>query len=93
MVDAVTYYFSGEDILTRGDLGVARSGGRPLTTQKAEQAIAHFFQTEDAMLVRGAGTMAIRSALYSVCRPGDSILVHDAPVYPTTLSTFEMMGS
>ena len=60
LVDCITRYFSGSESLTRGDLGVRQPGNQPLTTQKAEQAIASFFGAEDCILVRGSGTGAIR---------------------------------
>lgn len=44
------------------------------------------------MLVRGAGTGAIRLGLHSFCTTGDRILVHDAPIYPSTKVSMEMLG-
>ena len=46
--------------------------------------LAEFFDAEDAMLVRGAGTGAIRSACMTVLEPGSSVVIHDAPVYTTS---------
>ena len=44
------------------------------------------------MLVRGAGTAAIRMALHSYLTAGQTLLVHDAPIYPTTQTSIEMMS-
>lgn len=92
LVDTITRHFNGYAILSQGDLGVHPSGNRPVSTQKAEQVIADFFNQENAMLVRGAGTMAIRLALSSMVEPGDTILIHAAPIYPTTETTIKMLG-
>lgn len=92
LVDAVTKYFTGDEILTRGDLGVVKGLNQPLTTRKVEKVLADFFQCEAAMLVRGAGTNAIRQALHATVGTGGTLLVHDAPIYPTTKHSIEMMG-
>lgn len=91
-VDAVTEVFSGDELLTRGDLGVAGEWNMPQTTKKVQQVLARFFHAEDAVLVRGAGTAAIRYALNAVLAPGDAILIHDAPIYQTTINSMEVMG-
>lgn len=90
LVDEITQVFSGTEILTGGDLGVVSGLNQPQTTKKVESVLANFFATESAMLVRGAGTMAIRLALHALVKSGDTILVHRAPIYPTTKSTLEM---
>jgi len=92
MIDEITKVFNGADFITRGDLGVVSGLNKPQTTKQAEQVIAAFFSAESALLVRGAGTAAIRYALFASMKPGDTILVHQAPVYPTTVTSFEMMG-
>ncbi|MBQ9424697.1 MAG: aminotransferase class V-fold PLP-dependent enzyme [Erysipelotrichaceae bacterium] len=92
MVDCMSRHFSGSELLSRGDLGVRQPDNEPLTTVKAEAAIADFFDSEAAILVRGAGTGAIRYALASVIRANEKILVHRAPVYSTTKTSFEMLG-
>ena len=92
LVDAVTKEFKGSEILTRGDLGIVPGFNQPKTTNQVEKVLAHFFDGEAAMLVRGAGTMAIRLAIHSMMKAGETILVHDAPIYPTTKTSFEMMG-
>ncbi len=86
------HYFTGSEFLTRGDLGVHQPENQPLTTHKAEKAIAEFFHAEDCILVRGAGTGAIRYGLSSIFKPKDKILVHDAAVYSTTQISLDMLG-
>lgn len=92
MVDCITQEFHGSEILTRGDLGVVPGLNKPQTTWKAEKAIARFFDAEAAILVRGSGTGAIRYALFSTMRSGDTLLLHKAPVYATTKTTITMLG-
>lgn len=92
LVDIITRHFRGKDILSLGDLGVVLGLNKPSITLKAEEALAEFFCQESAVLVRGAGTGAIRSGLYSMIKPGQTLLVHDAPLYPTTAVTAESMG-
>lgn len=92
MVDCMTKVFPGNEMLTRGDLGVVPGLNKPETTEKVEQVIADFFKAEDAMLVRGSGTMAIRYALYKTVKPNGTLLVHDAPIYPTTNVSLDMFG-
>lgn len=92
LVDVITRHFSGKDILSLGDLGVVQGLNKPSTTLKVEKVLADFFQQEAAVLVRGAGTSAIRWGLYSIINSGQSMLVHDAPIYTTTAVTIESMG-
>ena len=92
LVDVITNHFSGDEFLSLGDLGVVPSHGRPTTTAKVEETLADFFGAEDTVLVRGAGTGAIRFALQSVLKPGDRVLIHDGPVYSTTATTMEYMA-
>lgn len=89
-VDEITKVFTGTEILNRGDLGVVQGYNRPLTTVKVEEVLANFFNAETAMLVRGAGTMAIRLALYACIPKNGTLLIHDAPVYKTTQTTIDM---
>ena len=91
-VNCITHHFTGTESLSRGDLGVNKKNNQPLTTGKVEAVIREFFGTEDAILVRGAGTNAIRYGLASITKPGDKILIHDAPVYSTTDTTLKMFG-
>lgn len=92
LIDAITRHFKGSEILSLGDLGVVKGLNKPTTTLKVEKVLADFFGQEAAVLVRGAGTAAIRWGLYSMIKPNHTILVHDAPIYPTTGVTVESMG-
>ena len=92
VVDAATRAFSGDEALSLGDLGVHRGTNRPLQTIRAERVFADAFDAPDAVLVRGAGTGALRWALVAAAGPGATVLVHDAPVYPTTKVTLDTMG-
>lgn len=92
LVDAITKVFHGDEIITRGDLGVIPGLNEPRFTKKAEEVIAKFFDVEEAMLVRGSGTGAIRNAIHSAMKSGETLLIHQAPVYPTTKVSLDMMG-
>jgi cystathionine beta-lyase family protein involved in aluminum resistance len=92
LVDIVTQHFSGSEILTQGDLGVLAGFNRPSATAKAEQVLARFFHAEAAALVRGAGSAAIRCGLGEILSPGGTLMIHDAPVYPTTQVAADNMG-
>ena len=92
LVDAICRIFSGTEILSLGNLGLMPGLNQPDTTRKVERVLADFFNAQDAVLVWGAGTGAIRSALAAVLEPGSSLLVHDAPIYPTTIVTIKEMG-
>lgn len=92
LVDAVTRHFRGSEILSLGDLGVVKGLNKPRTTLKVEETLADFFGIEKAVLVRGAGTGALRFGLMSMLKAGDTLLVHDAPIYPTTKVSVEAMG-
>lgn len=92
IVDCITREFQGHELLSRGDLGVVLGANQPLTTRKAELVIARIFGSEDSMLVRGAGSGAIRFGLHAMFAPGDKVLVHKAPVYNTTEASFHMLG-
>lgn len=92
VVDCITEEFEGHEFLNRGDLGVVMGLNKPVTTSKAEKVIARIFDTEAAMLVRGAGSGAIRLGLHAMLKCGEKILVHKAPIYSTTATSLEMMG-
>ncbi len=92
LVDIITMHFRGEELLALGDLGVVKGINKPYYTKKVEETLADFFGAEKAMLVRGAGTGALRFSFMSILKPGDKILVHDAPIYPTSKATLESMG-
>ncbi|MDO4431986.1 MAG: aminotransferase class V-fold PLP-dependent enzyme [Aerococcaceae bacterium] len=92
LIECITHHFSGNEILTRGDLGITPKLNRPITTDKVEKVIAEFFNAEAAMLVRGSGTNAIRLAMHSILKKNQTLLIHDAPMYPTTKVSLEMLG-
>ncbi|MDB6369736.1 aminotransferase class V-fold PLP-dependent enzyme [Photorhabdus bodei] len=92
LVDIICRYFPGADFLTTGDLGLVPGLNRPQITQRVEQVIADFFSAEAAVLVQGAGTGAIRCGLSALLNAGDSLLIHDAPLYPSTAIIAEQMG-
>lgn len=92
LIDEISKQFHGEEFLCLGDLGVNSINNQPKRTRKIETVISNFFDAEDAVLVRGAGTGAIREALSSCSKPGDKVLVHTSPIYSTTKTTFNMLG-
>jgi len=91
-VETVALHFSGASSLDTGDLGVREPSGRPHTTARVEAALADMFHAEDAVMVRGSGTGAIRSSFFAAFDPGSTILVHSSPVYDTTAVTIRAMG-
>lgn len=92
LVDIIHKNFNGYEFFQSGDYGVVPDLGYPKYTQKVERVLAQFFDAEDAVLVRGAGTGAIRNVMNSVLNPKQKILVHKAPIYPTTKVIIESMG-
>ncbi|MBF4808003.1 MAG: aminotransferase, partial [Lancefieldella rimae] len=76
IVDCATKVFNGNDALSIGDLGVHKGTNEPLQTIRVEKVLARAFDAEDAVLVRGAGTGALRWALAATIKPGSTILVH-----------------
>lgn len=93
LIDVVTRHFTGEESLSLGDLGVRGGTNKPHQTIKVENVLAEYFGAEKALLVRGAGTGALRWGVLSHLKAGEKVLVHDAPVYPTTLVNLEAMGA
>lgn len=91
IVDCACRHFSGKDLLSAGDFGIDPSSHGPRQTRRVEKAIAGIFGAEAAVLVRGAGTGAIRYALGSMLFDDSILLLHDAPVYPTTQDTLSNM--
>lgn len=91
VIDTITRHFDGREVLSLGDLGVVPGLNKPSTTQKAEAVFAEVFGAEQAQLVRGSGTGALRWALLAALKPGDALLVHEAPIYPTTKVTIDGM--
>lgn len=92
-VTAVTHEFRGDPgLFGAGDVGMEPALGRPAGTAAAERALAHVFGAEDCALVQGAGTGAVRLALFTTIPPGSRLLVHAAPTYLTSRLTLEAMG-
>lgn len=92
LVDAICRHFEGAEILQAGDYGLHADVGRPQFTARVEATLADFFGAPTVALVRGAGTGAIRSYMIAALKPGARVLVHDAPVYPSTAVTCRAMG-
>ncbi|ADO46636.1 aminotransferase class V-fold PLP-dependent enzyme [[Enterobacter] lignolyticus] len=92
LVDAICRHFPGADFLGGGDLGLVPGLNQPRTTQRVEAVLAEVFHAGAAVLVQGAGTGAIRAGLAALTGPGTRLLIHDAPVYPTTAVIIEQMG-
>ena len=92
IIDSITNNFDGYEVLSLGDLGVVPGLGKPNFTKKAEAVFARVFDAPAALLVRGSGTGALRLCFSAVLNAGDYLLVHDAPVYPTTNTTLKTMG-
>ena len=92
LVDKITTHFGGAEFLSCGDVGLVSGYNKPKYTAKVEAVLADFFDAEACALVRGAGTAAIRWALWSMVEPSGSILLHEAPVYPTTKTIISSMA-
>jgi selenocysteine lyase/cysteine desulfurase len=92
LVEIIARHFDGLAILQAGDYGLRQPEGRPRTTQRVEAALADFFGVEAACLARGAGTGALRLVMMALLKPGSRLLVHQAPIYPTSAATIEAMG-
>lgn len=92
LVDIIHRSFNGYEFLQGGDYGVVPGTGCPRYTRKAEEVLAQFFNADAAVLVRGAGTGAVRSVMNAVLKPGQEIIVHKAPIYPTTEVIADSMG-
>ncbi|MGA2110660.1 MAG: aminotransferase class V-fold PLP-dependent enzyme [Anaerolineales bacterium] len=92
LVEVIARHFDGDSILQAGDYGLWPDTGRPHFTARVEAVLAEFFESEDACLVRGAGTGALRSVLMAALKPGERLVVHQAPMYATTLVTVQAMG-
>jgi cystathionine beta-lyase family protein involved in aluminum resistance len=99
LVDAAQPVLGSDEMFTE-DYGQVRAlatvgfggGGRPRATARVEEVLASFFGTEDAVLVQGAGTGAIRSMLNAGLPAGASIVLHAAHPYKTTLPAMRHMG-
>ncbi len=89
LVDKITKNFKNNEILELGQVGIFKDGLQPKHTSLTENTIADFFNFPHAKLVRNAGTGAIYYALRYCLQENKNILVHNAPVYPTTLSSLQ----
>lgn len=92
LVDTIHRHFRGDEFLQSGDYGVVPGLGKPKYTKKVEVVLADFFGGEACTLVRGAGTGAIRNIINAKVKCGDKILIHDAPIYPTSKVIIGTMG-
>jgi hypothetical protein len=92
LVDLIHQNFDGRQALEAGDYGAPPDLGRPRATAQVERVITALFGAEDAALVAGAGTGAIRAGLMACLTPGSPVVVHDVPMYATTAVTFRAMG-
>ncbi|WP_297149056.1 aminotransferase class V-fold PLP-dependent enzyme [Thermogemmatispora sp.] len=92
LIETLRRHFPGQEWLTRGELGVGVDGEGSRFTRHVERVLAAFFGSEEAVLVTGAGTGAIRAALFALLPPLSRILVHEAPLYATTAVTFRAAG-
>ena len=92
LVDIICRHFPGSDFLNAGDLGLVPGLNQPQMTQRVEAVLAAFFGAPAAALVQGAGTGAIRSGLAALLKAGEKLLIHDAPLYPTTAVIAGQMG-
>ncbi|WP_245226185.1 aminotransferase class V-fold PLP-dependent enzyme [Streptomyces smyrnaeus] len=91
LLEATAAHFTGPELFA-ADSGVVPGIGRPRTTAGVEAVLAAYFGAEDAALVQGAGTGAIRAALGAAVGPGEPLLIHRAPVYRTTAVTLRGLG-
>lgn len=99
LVDAAQRILGSDEVFTE-DYGQVRAlatvgfggGGRPRATAKVEKVLAGFFDAEDAVLVQGAGTGAIRAMLNAGAEPGSRIVLHNASPYKTTSPVMRHMG-
>ena len=92
LVDTIQRHFRGDEFLQSGDYGVVPGLGKPKYTKKVEEVLADFFSVESCKLVRGAGTGAIRNVMNAKLNSGDKILIHNAPIYPTSKGIMDSMG-
>ena len=93
LVDLMHKHFDGFQALNEGDYGCHIKYGRPERTVEVEKVLAEYFGAEDAALVRGGGTGAIRALCFALIRNGSKVLVHDASMYMTTQITLEGLGA
>ena len=68
LVDLMHKHFDGFQALNEGDYGCHIKYGRPERTVEVEKVLAEYFGAEDAALVRGGGTGAIRALCFALIR-------------------------
>ncbi|MFI1826174.1 aminotransferase class V-fold PLP-dependent enzyme [Streptomyces sp. NPDC020412] len=90
LLECTAAHFRGTELF-RTDAGVVPGLGRPRTTARVEAVLADFFGAEDAALVQGAGTGAIRAVLQAADPGAGPLLIHRAPVYRTTAVTLRAL--
>jgi hypothetical protein len=78
--------------LAGGEIGIGGEAGRPRATIACEEALVDVFGGEEAILVRGGGTGALRLSLFATVPSGGRLLVHEPETYLTTRLTLEAMG-
>ncbi|MBE2896036.1 aminotransferase class V-fold PLP-dependent enzyme [Pasteurellaceae bacterium HPA106] len=91
LVDCITRHFPNSQFL-HADLGLATGLNQPATTARVEQVLAAFFNAESAVLLQGAGTGALRAGLNALLTREETLLVHQAPIYPTSKVSIEQLG-
>ncbi|MCX4528362.1 aminotransferase class V-fold PLP-dependent enzyme [Streptomyces sp. NBC_01551] len=91
LLECTAAHFEGSQLF-EADSGVVPGLGRPRTTARVEAVLAAFLGAEDAALVQGAGTGAIRAALGAAVSAGEPLLIHRAPVYRSTAVTLRGLG-
>ena len=84
IVDIITKNMRGKEFLQLGDLGITQGLNKPNKTKIVEKIIAEIFDAQACILTRGAGTQALRWGLLAGASPNEKILIHKAPIYPTT---------
>ncbi|MEF9967948.1 MAG: aminotransferase class V-fold PLP-dependent enzyme [Longicatena sp.] len=93
LVDEICREFDGTSFLSLGDLGVVKGLNKPRYAEKVEKVLAKYFESESSILVTGAGTGAIRFALMASVGANATVLVHKAPIYPTTLTSLQGLNA
>lgn len=91
LVELIGENISGSDILDLGDLGVEKKDNMPKRTRIVEKILAKFFNAEDAFLVRGSGTNALRLTFFEFLKDENTILVHDGAIYKTSEHSLKSM--
>lgn len=91
LVEIIGKYINGSEFLNLGDLGVHKDNNMPIRTREVEKILADFFNSEDAFLVRGSGTNALRLSFFELLENEDRILVHNGAIYKTSETNLKAM--